>query len=69
MHYLNNIEPIIQFILDRKNNQSPLPDILITKTPNEFTATVHRKPNHTNRYLNFDSNHPSLYDKAKMQLY
>ena len=37
---------------------SPLLDTLTKLTPNSIESTVYRKPTHTDRYLDYNSNHP-----------
>lgn len=73
--YINSKETTIKFTIEKEeNNQLPFLDILITKDSQHFETKIYRKPTHTNRYLNFNSNHPlmikkgvvkSLYDRAK----
>ena len=75
LDYVNNAEPTIKFTLEiESNNQLPFLDVLIEKSNNIFVTSVYRKKTHTNRYLNFQSNHQnsikkgiikSLHDRAK----
>jgi hypothetical protein len=74
---LNNQVPSIKFTVEEESEEGTLAflDCLVTKNPNgEFSTSVFRKPTHTNRYLNFNSNHPvnvkrglirSLFIRAK----
>jgi phosphohistidine swiveling domain-containing protein len=73
---INEGEKSIKFEIEIENNNFlPFLDVLINKTPTGYETSVYRKPTHTNRYLNFDSNHSmsvkkgivkSLYDRAKI---
>jgi hypothetical protein len=57
--HLNRVRPSIQFTMEiESNNSIPFLDILVIKKDLMLTTTVYRKPTHTGRYLNFDSNHP-----------
>ena len=38
---------------------SPFLDTLTKPTPNSIESTVYRKPTHTDRYLDYNSNHPT----------
>jgi hypothetical protein len=62
--HINSIEPSIKFTMERESNNSiAFLDTRITRKSNgSLIATVYRKPTHTNRYLNFRSDHP-LKDK------
>ena len=60
-HYeLNNIDPHkhINFITEHEQDgQIPFLDILVSRHDGTITTTVHRKPTHTDRYLDFHSHH------------
>jgi len=75
-HYLNNIEPFIQFTVERETNRKmSFLDVTVCRQDNGHLSTkVYRKPTHTDRYLSFHSHHPiahkrsvakSLTDRAK----
>ena len=57
--HLNSIDPFIKF-----TTKLPVTDVLpflgtLTKpTSNSMESTVYRKPTHTDRYLDYNSNHP-----------
>jgi predicted GIY-YIG superfamily endonuclease len=76
LNYINSIELTIKFTIEiEQNNTLSFLDILIKKDIPNFETLVYRKSTHTNKYLNFHSNHPimikkgvvkSLYDRAKI---
>ena len=59
LKYINSIHSRIQFTLElEQNNKLPFLDVLITKTRDDtLQYTVYKKPTHTNRYLNAESDH------------
>jgi hypothetical protein len=73
---INDKEETITFTMEKEyNNTLPFLDVLISKNDTGYETQVYRKPTHTNRYLNFKSNHninikkgiiKSLYDRAKI---
>ena len=57
--HLNPIDPHIQFTIELPGTDGlPFPDTLTKPTPNSVKSTVYRKPTHTDRYLNYNFNHP-----------
>jgi hypothetical protein len=59
LDHLNGVRPSMQFTMEiESNNSIPFLDILVIRKDSMLTTTVYRKPTHTGRYLNFDSNHP-----------
>ncbi|XP_072384752.1 uncharacterized protein [Diabrotica undecimpunctata] len=55
---INNKKELVKFTMEQENNNSlPFPDVLITKEDIGYAAKVYKKPTHTNRYLNYHSNH------------
>lgn len=76
LNHINQKEPSIKFTIELEaNNQLPFLDILVKKADNTYETSVYRKPTHTNRYLNFNSNQHTnikkgvvkcLYDRAKI---
>ena len=73
---INEIEPTIKFTVEKEddNNSLSFLDVTISRIDDgTFSTKVYHKPSHTDRYLNFNSNHPfshkasvarSLYDRA-----
>ena len=57
--HLNNIEASIKFTLETESNNSlPFLDVLIVKEKSGNLITkLYQKPTHTNRFLNFNSQH------------
>ena len=57
--HLNSIEPHIKFTIELPGTDGlPFLDTLTKPTPNSIESTVYRKPSHTDRYLDYNSNHP-----------
>ena len=76
LNYLNSIDPNIKFTIEPPNEQGAIPflDTFPRPSGNKIITSVYRKPTHTDRYLDFNSNHPkpakcavvrALTDKAK----
>ena len=56
---LNSIDPCIKFTIELPGTDGlPLLDTLTEPTPNAIESTVYRKPTHTDRNLDYNSNHP-----------
>ena len=57
--YINSINPHIQFTSEpEQNSKIPYLDLLIERNRNgSLNFSVYRKPTHTNRYLDYHSNH------------
>ena len=57
--HLNSIDPHIKFTIELTGrDRLPFLDTLTKPTPNSIESTVYRKPTHTDRYLDYNSNHP-----------
>ena len=57
--HLNFIDTHIKFTIELPGtDRLPLLDTLTKPTPNSIESTVYRKPTHTDRYLDYKSNHP-----------
>ena len=76
LNYLNSIDPNIKFTIEPPNEQGAIPflDTFPRPSGNKIITSVYRKPIHTDRYLDFNSNHPksakcavvrALTDRAK----
>jgi hypothetical protein len=58
-YHVNSIRPTIQFTMETEaNNNIPFLDVHVIRKQSAIITTVYRKPRHTDRYLNFHSNHP-----------
>ena len=63
LHYINSIDPHIQITMENpKENVCILfLSTLVSHGPNNtLTISVYKKPNHTDQYLHWDSNHNLL---------
>ena len=60
LNYANSLETSINFTCElEKDNAIPFLDVVVTRRDDcSFSTKVYRKPSHTNRYLDFRSNHP-----------
>ena len=57
--HLNSIDLHIKFTIELLGTDGlPFLDTLNKSTPNSIKSTVYRKPNHTDRYLDYNSDHP-----------
>ena len=57
--HLNSIDPHTKFTIELPGTDGlPFLDTLTKPTPNSIESTVYRKPTHTDRYLDYNSNHP-----------
>ena len=78
LNHLNSIDPNIKFTIEPPNEQGTIPFLDTFPRPsgnnNKIITSVYRKPTHTDRYLDFNSNHPKsakcavvrvLTDRAK----
>ena len=64
LEHLNSIHPSVQFTHEMENSNKCLPflDVLLERNDDgSFSTSVHRKPSHTDRYLNFTSHHPLMH--------
>ena len=59
--HLNSRDAQIKFTIELPGTDGlPFLDTLTKPTPNSIESTVYRKPTHTDRYLDCNSNHPIL---------
>ena len=57
--HLNFIDPHVKFTIELPGTDGlPFLDTLTKPTPNSIESTVYRKSTQTNRYLDYNSNHP-----------
>ena len=58
--HLNSIDPHIKFTIHQGTDGLHFLDTLTKPTSNSIESTVYRKPTHTDRYLDYNSNYPIL---------
>ena len=65
-HFLKTIESSIQFTLEKeKEGCLPFSDLLIKRSPSgHLLSAVYRKSTHSDRYLNFRSQHPMQHKQS-----
>ena len=57
--HLNSIDPCIKFTTELPETDGlPFLDALTKPNPNSIESSMYRKPTHTDRYLDYNSNHP-----------
>ena len=57
--HLNSIDPHIKFTIELQGSDGlPFLGTLTKPIPNSIESTVYRKPTHTDRYLDYNSNQP-----------
>ena len=66
LNHLNSIDPNIKFTIEPPNDQGAIPflDTFPRPSGNEIITSVYREPTHTDRYLDFNSNHPKSPKRA-----
>ena len=58
--HLNGVEYRVQFTLEvEREGFLPFLDVGITNVDGRLKTKVHRKPTHTQQYINWNSNHPT----------
>lgn len=58
LKHINSIKTSIKFKMEKEeNNRLPFLDVCVERENNEIRTYVYRKPTHTGKYLNFESNH------------
>ena len=64
--HLNSVKPSIQITLEHeKDRHLPFLDFNVYRgEQRNFEMSVYRKPNHTDKYLTFDSHHPICHKKS-----
>ena len=59
MDPVNSIHPSIQFTMEKEQyNKLSFQKVLITRSDEDFSTSVYRKPTFTGQYPNFNSHHP-----------
>ena len=66
LNYLNSTDPHIKFTVEQPNMEGAIPflDTLPQPKGEGISASVYRKPTHTDMYLDFNSSHPISAKKA-----
>ena len=66
LNYLNSVDSNIKFTVEPPNEQGAIPflDTFPRPSGNKITISVYRKPTHTDRYLDFNSNDPKSAKRA-----
>ena len=66
LNYLNSVDSNIKFTVEPPNEHGAIPflDTFPRPSDNKITISVYRKPTHTDRYLDFNSNHPKSAKRA-----
>ena len=67
--HLNNQHPSIVFTMEEESEgRIPFLDVMVNRTKNKTRAqtSVYRKPTHTDRYINYNSNHPKIVLRATL---
>ena len=68
LDHLNSQHPSIKFTLEmEKDKKLPFMDVMVQRIGEKLRTTVYRKPTHSGRYLNFNSNHPTEAKRSVVQ--
>jgi hypothetical protein len=66
--HLNCLRPAIQFTMETESDNTILfLDVLVIRKETALATKVYRKPTHTGRYLNFNSNHTPHVKRGLIQ--
>ena len=66
LSHLNSCRDSISFTMDFEvDGSTPFLDVRVTRKGNRLQTSVYRKPAHTDRYLNFTSNHANHHPRIK----
>ena len=60
--HLNSIDPHLQFTIELEENQRlSFLDTITTRSNGQVIVDIYRKPTHTDKYLHYDSHHPTQH--------
>jgi hypothetical protein len=66
--HLNSLRPSIQFTLEIESDSAiAFLDVVVIREETILATNVYRKPTHTGRYLNFNSNRPPHVKRCQIQ--
>ena len=58
LSHINSLRESIKFTMEiEADNRIPFLDVMVYRKENQIITSIYRKPTHTDRYLNFKSNH------------
>jgi hypothetical protein len=59
LSHLSSLRPSVQFTMEIESDSAiAFLDVLVIRKETTLATEVYRKPTHTGRHLNFNSNHP-----------
>ena len=66
LHHLNGVRPTIKFTVEQEEDGTLpfLNTLLRRREDGSLDVSVYRKPTHTDRYLHFESHHPTLVKRG-----
>ncbi len=65
--HLNKQHPNISFTMEEESErQIPFLDVMVNRIGPQAQTSVYRKPTHTDRYINYNSNHPKSVLRATL---
>lgn len=64
LKHLNSFQRMIKFAVEEVNGCVAFLNVEINHTASSLSTSVHRKPTHTGKYLNFVSSHPIVQKQS-----